>query len=486
MSETLMSETLDPEVSEGCCSKTLLQSIFHELNLQMRIGLPLVAMNLFWFGKMTTTSVFLGHQGDLNLAGGSLGFSFANVTGFAVLYGVSAAMEPICGQAFGAKNFKLLHKTLLMSVLLLLFISIPISVLWLNVHKIFIGFGQRKDISFIAKRYLLYLLPDLPVLSLLCPLKTYLSSQGVTIPIMYTTVAATSLHIPINIVLSRAKGIEGVAMAVWITDSIVVILLTGYVIVSERSKQSKWEEGGWFDQCVQDWLVLIKLSGPCCLTVCLEWWCYETLVLLTGRLPNQVKAVSILIIVFNFDYLLYSVMVSMGTCVATRVSNELGANNPKGAYRAAYTTLTVGCFSGCIGALVMIACRSVWGSIYTKDQVILNGVKKIMLIMALIEVLNFPLVICGEILRGIAKPSRAMYASLGGFYLLALPLGASLAFKAKLGLEGLFIGLSVGIFVCLSMLLMFVAKIDWVKEARKAQVLTSKTEEEEQTSQGSR
>ncbi|CAN7119059.1 hypothetical protein BRARA_C04633 [Brassica rapa] len=492
MSETSKLETFHPEayegcsletsglkVSKGCCSKTLMQSIFHELKVQMRIGLPLVAMNLLWFGKITSTSVFLGRQGKHNLAGGSLGFSFANATGFAVLYGISAAMEPICGQAFGAKNFKLLHKTLLMAVFLLLLISIPISLLWLNVDKILISFGQKEDISYIAKRYLIYLLPDLPVLSLLCPLKAYLSSQGVTLPIMYTTAAATSLHIPINIFLSRAKGIQGVAMAVWITDLIVVILLTGYVIVAEGLKDNKWKQGGLLDQRGQDWLNLIKLSGPCCLTVCLEWWCYEILVILAGRLPNPEESVSTLVILLNFDYLLYAVMLSLGTCVATRVSNELGANNPKGAYRAAYTTLVVGVFSGCVGALVMIACRGVWGSLYAhNDLMIINGVKKLMLIMAVVEVINFPLLVCGEIVRGTAKPLLGMYANIGGFYLLALPLGVSLAFKAKLGLVGFLIGFLVGASVCFSTLLIFIARIDWEKEAGKAQILTCDKEGE--------
>ncbi|CAF2130767.1 unnamed protein product [Brassica napus] len=492
MSETSKLETFHPEASEGCsletsglkvskgcCSKTLMQSIFHELKVQMRIGLPLVAMNLLWFGKITSTSVFLGRQGKHNLAGGSLGFSFANATGFAVLYGISAAMEPICGQAFGAKNFKLLHKTLLMAVFLLLLISIPISLLWLNVDKILISFGQKEDISYIAKRYLIYLLPDLPVLSLLCPLKAYLSSQGVTLPIMYTTAAATSLHIPINIFLSRAKGIQGVAMAVWITDLIVLILLTGYVIVAEGLKDNKWKQGGLLDQRGQDWLNLIKLSGPCCLTVCLEWWCYEILVILAGRLPNPEESVSTLVILLNFDYLLYAVMLSLGTCVATRVSNELGANNPKGAYRAAYTTLVVGVFSGCVGALVMIACRGVWGSLYAhNDLMIINGVKKLMLIMAVVEVINFPLLVCGEIVRGTAKPLLGMYANIGGFYLLALPLGVSLAFKAKLGLVGFLIGFLVGASFCFSTLLIFIARIDWEKEAGKAQILTCDKEGE--------
>ncbi|KAG2248916.1 hypothetical protein Bca52824_088544 [Brassica carinata] len=122
----------------------------------------------------------------------------------------------------------------------------------------------------------------------------------------------------------------------------------------------------------------------------------------------------------SYSSLVYRVVspcaLSGGTCVATRVSNELGANNPKGAYRAAYTTLAVSVVSGCIGGIVMIACRGVW--VYAHhDVMIINSVKKLVLIMAVIEVICFPLFVCGEIVRGTAKPSLGMYANLGGFYL---------------------------------------------------------------------
>ena len=46
-----------------------------------------------------------------------------------------------------------------------------------------------------------------------------------------------------------------------------------------------------------------------------------------------------------------------------------------------------------------------------------------------------------------------MYANVGGFYFLALPLGMILAFKLYLGLSGLFFGLVIGIFVCLILLI---------------------------------
>ncbi|XP_021604709.1 protein DETOXIFICATION 56-like [Manihot esculenta] len=128
-------------------------------------------MNLTWFAKIVVTTAFLGHLGELRLAGGSLGFTFANVTGFSVLNGICGAMEPICGQPYGAKNFRLLHKTLLMTIFLLLLITLPASFLWLNVEKILIHLGQQEEISLVAKTHLL-------ITSLLCPLKSYLSAQG--------------------------------------------------------------------------------------------------------------------------------------------------------------------------------------------------------------------------------------------------------------------------------------------------------------------
>ncbi|KAK8480955.1 hypothetical protein V6N12_021173 [Hibiscus sabdariffa] len=382
-------------------------------------------------------------------------------------------MEPVCGQAFGAKNFRLLHKTLLMAAILLLLTTLPISFLWLNVDKILILFGQKEDISAVAKTYLFYLLPDLVVTSLLCPLKAYLSSQSETIPIMFSSALALAFHIPINIFLAKAKGLEGVSMAIWIGDLIAAILLVLYVVAKENRKGGNWNGGGWRDQCVEDWFRLLKLSGPCCLTTCLEWWCYEILVLLTGRLPNAKQAVGVIAIVLNFDCLLYSVMLSLATCASTRVSNELGANQPVTAYQSAYISLAVSSVSGCVGALVMVGARGIWAPLFSHNKGIIAGVKKMMLLMAVIEVVNFPLAVCGGIVRGTARPWLAMYANLGGFYLFALPLGVVLAFKAALGLSGLLLGFLLGMATCLALLLIMVVKIRWHEEAGKAHTLAS-------------
>ncbi|KAF9616930.1 hypothetical protein IFM89_033000 [Coptis chinensis] len=458
------------------------ETILAELKKQRGISLPLMAMNLIWFTKIAITTAFLGRLGELQLAGGTLGFTFANVTGFAVLNGLCGAMEPICGQAYGAKNYRLLHKTLFMATLLLLVTTVPISLLWLNVDKILIHFGQQRDISIVAKQYLMYLLPDLLVTSFLCPLKAYLSSQSITLPTMFCSAIALAFHLPFNSVLSKVKGLQGVSMAIWLTDFVLVILLVAYMLVTERKKAERWKVGGWWDKKLSDWIRLVRLSGPCCLTTCLEWWCYEILVLLTGRLPNAQQAVSVLAVVLNFDYLLYSIMLSLATCASTRVSNELGSNHAEQAYKSAYVSLGVSVIFGCIGGSLMVSVRGVWGSLFSHNEEILNGVKKMMLLMAIIEVVNFPVVVSGGIVRGTASPWLAMYANLSGFYFLALPLGVILAFKVGFKLSGLLLGFLVGVIACLILLLVFVMRINWVDEADKAQQLACAGEEVTDTS----
>lgn len=454
----------------------LINLILGELKVQRGITAPLLVLYATWYTRYIITTAFLGRLGQLSLAGGALAATLSNVTGFSVLEGLCVAMEPICGQAFGARNYKLLHKTLIMAITLLLVSTLPILFLWINVDKILIQLGQEHDISLEAKKYLLHLLPDLVIYAFLCPLKSYLSCQSINVPVMICSAFGLVLHVPINILLlSRGRGLEGVAMAVWISDLVVVILLAVYVLIRELRKEGTWEEG-WWEQGLHDWKKLLKLCGPCCLTTCLEWWCYEILMLLAGRLPNPKQSVGVLAIVIDCDYFLYSLMNALATCASIRVSNELGANRPNRAHQSANISMGIGAFFGLIGASVMVAARGVWGRLFTHDKEIARNVKKRLLILALVEVFNFPLQVCEGIVRGTARPKLGFYANMTGFYLLAIPLGAVLAFKLHLGLAGILTGFLIGTISCLFMLLVFIMRINWHEEAIKARTLTSTTE----------
>ncbi len=53
---------------------------------------------LFTYGSSIISLAFVGHLGTYEMSSAVLGTSFSNVTGFALLTGLSSALETLCGQ----------------------------------------------------------------------------------------------------------------------------------------------------------------------------------------------------------------------------------------------------------------------------------------------------------------------------------------------------------------------------------------------------
>ncbi|KAJ8449311.1 hypothetical protein Cgig2_002443 [Carnegiea gigantea] len=224
--------------------KTHLTLAINEARSIANIALPLILTGLLLYSRSMISMLFLGQIGELALAGGSLAIGFANITGYSILSGLAMGMEPICGQAFGAKRHKLLGLVLQRTVLLLLLASIPISFLWINMKKILLFCRQDRDVAQEAQSYILVTLPDLIAQSLLHPIRIYLRAQSITLPLTYCAALAILLHIPITYILvfHIKLGIKGIALAmffsvmvreIWasfFTDDLEIIALTSAVL----------------------------------------------------------------------------------------------------------------------------------------------------------------------------------------------------------------------------------------------------------------
>lgn len=61
------------------------EAIFEELRKQLWLAGPLILVSLLQFCLQLISVMFVGHLGELALAGASLATSFASVTGFSLL-----------------------------------------------------------------------------------------------------------------------------------------------------------------------------------------------------------------------------------------------------------------------------------------------------------------------------------------------------------------------------------------------------------------
>ncbi|KAF9689388.1 hypothetical protein SADUNF_Sadunf01G0087100 [Salix dunnii] len=435
------------------------------------VALPMMLTGLLLYSRSMISMLFLGRLGELALAGGSLAIGFANITGYSILSGLSMGMEPICGQAFGAKRYKILGITLQRTILLLFLTSIPIAFLWFNMKKILLFCGQEDDIATEAQFYILYSLPDLIAQSILHPLRIYLRTQSITLPLTFCATLSILLHIPINYLLVSVLnlGIKGVALsAVWTNFSLVGSLLI-YVMISGLYKKT-W--GGVSLECLKGWKSLLNLAIPSCISVCLEWWWYEIMILLCGLLLNPRATVASMGILIQTTGLIYIFPSSLSFGVSTRVGNELGANNPRKAKLAAIIGLSSSFILGLTALCFAFMVRKIWASMFTQDAEIIALTSMVLPILGLCELGNCPQTTGCGVLRGAARPKMGANINLGCFYLVGMPVAVWLSFYAGFDFKGLWLGLLAAQGSCVLTMLFVLARTDWECQAQRATELT--------------
>ncbi|CAA6653501.1 unnamed protein product [Spirodela intermedia] len=390
--------------------------------------------------------LFLGYLGELELAGGSLAIGFANITGYSVLSGLAMGMEPICGQAFGAKQRKLLGLTLQRTVLLLLAASLPIAFLWINIRWILTWCGQDAEIVSTAGDFIALAVPDLLFLSLLHPLRIYLRTQSITLPITCSSAISVALHVPLNyaLVVRLRMGIAGVAAAMVLTDLNLCLCLLGYVLASGVYRDS------WVCpsvDCLRGWSTLVRLAVPTCTSVCLEWWWYELMIVLCGLLVNPRATVA-----------------AMGILIQTTSLVYLGAGRPARARAAAVVSLGCSAVMGLLAMSFTMAVRHRWGRLFTADEEILELTAAALPIAGLCELGNCP--------RPPAAGSCGLLLSGGHAG------GGAAGVPRRHGILGLWLGLLAAQASCAALMACAIVRTDWAAEVVRARRLTTADDQE--------
>ncbi|XP_059636826.1 protein DETOXIFICATION 51-like [Cornus florida] len=469
LQNTTKSDQENPKPSQF--SPPTLSHIVTETKSLFNLSFPIALTALTLYSRSILSMLFLGHLGDTQLAAGSLAIAFANITGYSVLSGLALGMEPLCSQAFGAKRPKLLSLTLHRSVIFLLVSAIPIILLWLNISKILLYLHQDPNIARLAHTYLLFSLPDLFTNSFIHPIRIYLRAQAITSPLTLASLAGTILHLPINFLLVShfRLGVAGVAAASAASNFFVLVALVTYVWVSGLHVPT-WTPPS--RECLTGWKPLIRLAGPSCVSVCLEWWWYEIMIVLCGLLVDPKATVASMGVLIQTTSLIYVFPSSLGFAVSTRVGNELGANRPDKARLSALVSIFLAAVMGLSAMVFASGMRNIWARMFTNDAEILRLTAAALPILGLCELGNCPQTVGCGVVRGTARPTTAANVNLGAFYLVGMPVAIGLGFWLEVGFCGLWLGLLSAQICCAGLMLYVVATTDFNDQATKAQMLT--------------
>ncbi|OAP08720.1 hypothetical protein AXX17_AT2G30900 [Arabidopsis thaliana] len=402
-----------------------------EVEKQLLLSGPLIAVSLLQFCLQIISVMFVGHLGSLPLSAASIATSFASVTGFTFLVssfyqpslsiiksfysfttkklftseqmGTASAMDTVCGQSYGAKMYGMLGIQMQRAMLVLTLLSVPLSIVWANTEHFLVFFGQDKSIAHLSGSYARFMIPSIFAYGLLQCLNRFLQAQNNVIPVVICSGVTTSLHVIICwvLVLKSGLGFRGAAVANAISYWLNVILLSCYVKFSPSCSLT-WT--GFSKEARRDIIPFMKLAIPSAFMVCL-----------------------------NTSGTVWMIPFGLSGAASTRVSNELGSGNPKGAKLAVRVVLSFSIVESILVGTVLILIRKIWGFAYSSDPEVVSHVASMLPILALGHSLDSFQTVLSGVARGCGWQKIGAFVNLGSYYLVGVPFGLLLGFHFHVG-----------------------------------------------------
>ncbi|CAO2149915.1 unnamed protein product [Urochloa humidicola] len=444
-----------------------------EAMTQLRFAVPMVLTNMAYYGIPLVSVMFSGHLGDVHLAGATLGNSWATVTGYAFVMGLSGALETLCGKAYGARLNRMLGLYLQSSFIMSATASAFISLFWYFTEPVLLFLQQDPDVSHAAAVFVQAQIPGLFAFSFLHCLLRYLQTQSVVLPLVVCSVAPFALHVALTHLLVNVLGLglAGAAAAVSATFWVSCLMLLGYVLISKEFTDT-W--GGFSADAIKYVLPTVKLAMPSAIMVCLELWAFELLVLIAGLLPNPTVTTPLIAICVSTEAIACMITIGFSATVSTRVSNEIGAGNIDKAKNAVSVTMKLSVFLAVSFVLLLAFGHNLWASLFSRSTTIMSEFAAITPLMMISIVLDSAQGVLSGVSRGCGWQHMAAMTNLVAFYLVGMPLALLFAFKLKFYTKGLWAGLICGLTCQACSLLVITVRTKWseLAEAMKEEKAT--------------
>ncbi|MBA0766071.1 hypothetical protein Gotri_015149 [Gossypium trilobum] len=267
LKKNIMEESLIPKLeNEEKSTRWLSWAAFvEEIKRAGYLAGPMVAVTLSQYLLQVISTMMVGHLGELALSSSAIAISLAGVTGFSflvsqfsfffylnkligtmilILYntlGMACALETLCGQAYGAQQYRKLGIHTYTAIFCLILVCIPLSVLWLYMGRLLVFIGQDPLISQEAGKFTLWLIPSLFAYATFQPLVRYFQTQSLITPMLICSCASLVVHIPLCWALVFKSGLESIggAIAISISNWLNVIFLALYMRYSPTCTKTR-------------------------------------------------------------------------------------------------------------------------------------------------------------------------------------------------------------------------------------------------------
>ncbi|CAF2153643.1 unnamed protein product [Brassica napus] len=447
-----------------------------ETKLLFKLAAPAVIVYMINYLMSMSTQIFSGHLGNLELAAASLGNRGIQVFAYGLMLGMGSAVETLCGQAFGGRKYEMLGVYLQRSIVLLTLTGVLLTSIYVFSENILLFLGQSPEIASAASLFVYGLIPQIFAYAVNFPIQKFLQSQSIVAPSAYISTATLFIHLLLSwlAIYKLGIGLLGASLVLSLSWWIIVAAQCVYIVTSERCRET-W--GGFSVQAFSGLPSFFKLSAASAVMLCLETWYFQILVLLAGLLENPELALDSLSVCLTIAGWAFMISVGFNAAISVRVSNELGAGNPKS---AAFSVIIVNIYSlitSVILAIIIWLCRDVLSYAFTEGLEVSAAVSDLCPFLAVTLVLNGIQPVLSGVAVGCGWQTFVAKVNVGCYYIIGIPIGILFGFYFEYDAKaryfscfyfGIWTGMIGGTLIQTVILVWVILRTDWTKEVEEA------------------
>ncbi|KAK7958183.1 transporter [Apiospora saccharicola] len=428
-------------------------------------ALPLIVTFVLQYSINISGIFSVGHIGKIELGAVSLATMTANITCYAPFQGLTTSLDTLCSQAYGSGHKHLVGLQFQRMIYFLWALTLPIAAVWFFAEDILLLMIPDSHSAELAGLYLRIMIFGIPGFCALECGKRFVQAQGLFHVTTYVLVIAAPLNILMQwlFVWKFEWGFKGAPIAVVVTQNLMPVLLFLYVRFGDG--MHCW--GGFSKRSLTNWGPMIKLALPGMIMVLAEWFAFEILTLASSQFGTEYLAAQSCLMTLTSTT--FQIPFPLSIAASTRIANLIGAKLVDAAKISAKVAFFGALMVALFNVTLLSSLRYKLPLLFTSDQDVIELVAGIMPLVAVMQLFDGMAAMAHGLLRGIGRQHFGGYANLLSYYLVALPISFGLAFGLNWRLEGLWIGVTIGLVIVASVEYIYIWRSDWDQSVREAE-----------------
>ncbi|XWS41056.1 hypothetical protein CRYUN_Cryun17cG0048000 [Craigia yunnanensis] len=404
--------------------------------------------------------------GALELAGASIASVGIQGLAYGIMLGMASAVQTMCGQAYGAKQYSSMGIILQRAIILHLGAAVLTFLYWYS-GDVLQAMGQSESIAQQGQVFARGLIPQIYAFAISCPMERFLQAQNIVNPLAFMSVGVFLVHTLLTwvVVYVLDYSLLGAALTLSLSWWFLVIINGFYIVLSPSCKET-WT--GLSFRAFRGIWPYFKLTVASAVMLCLEIWYNQGLVLISGLLTNPTISLDSISICMNYLNWDMQFMLGLSAAASVRVSNELGAGHPRVAKFSVFVVNATSLVISIVFSAIVLIFHVGLSKAFTSDSEVIEAVSDLTPLLAISVLLNGIQPILSGVATGSGWQAIVAYVNLATYYIIGLPIGCVLGFKTSLGIAGIWWGMIIGVLLQTATLIILTARTNWKKEVEKA------------------